>query len=168
VRLSSFHLLGYKKMALVEYGSDSDTEQQQPPSAPAPAPNTSKQALPAVQDEAGSDNDDDDTPYDPTDAFGINRISTEEQPAASSSKAAVVHSAPEVLVQVSLSTRLFEALLLDYNHRCLATLLRIDRAHVLMLSPYHYRTSRWQAALATRSSLALRTMSSSTTRLTTI
>lgn len=82
-------------MALVEYGSDSDTEQQ------IPAPNTSKQALPAVQDEPASD-DDDDTPYDPTDAFGINRISAEQQPAASTSKV-VVHSAPEVLVQVSLS-----------------------------------------------------------------
>ncbi|ORY70610.1 WD40-repeat-containing domain protein [Leucosporidium creatinivorum] len=82
-------------MALVEYGSDSDTEQQ------VPAPTTSKAAvaLPAVQDEAPSD-DDDDTPYDPTDAFGINRISTEDAPAASTSKA-VVHSAPEVLVQVS-------------------------------------------------------------------
>ena len=85
-------------MALVDYDSDSDSEQQPTPQSVA------KQQLPAVQDEAGSD--DEEAQFDPNDAFGISRIAAEEQRAAApTSKQLVAQSAPEVLVQVSSSSR---------------------------------------------------------------
>ncbi|GAA5879655.1 hypothetical protein JCM16303_004120 [Sporobolomyces ruberrimus] len=73
-------------MALVEYGSDSDTEQPQPRAEP-------KQLAPV---DSLDDNDDDDAHFDPSDAFGINKIKS-DAPTQSTSTKVTAQSAPDVI-----------------------------------------------------------------------
>ncbi|GAA5895842.1 WD40 repeat domain-containing protein [Sporobolomyces salmoneus] len=82
-------------MALVDYGSDSETEQ--------PAAVKSKQLAPvdanSIEHDQTSNNDDEAAEFDPTDAFGINQIQSDQLPAQSTSSGnkVVVKSAPDVI-----------------------------------------------------------------------
>jgi pre-mRNA-processing factor 17 len=76
-------------MALVEYGSDSDSEQQQ---------EEPRRTLPRVDDhDKEDDQEEDHAEFDPSDAFGINKITTEATTTNSTTIPTVKSSAPDVI-----------------------------------------------------------------------
>lgn len=89
-------------MALVDYGSDSDTEQQLPPKS------TRIDSLDRNDDKHDNEQEqEEEEEFDPTDAFGINKLQTIDPAAAASTtlqRAGGVNSAksaPEVISSVN-------------------------------------------------------------------
>ena len=104
-------------MALVDYNSDEEEDNvvSVPSDNTATVSSTSTRQLAAVHNDDQDGDDDEDDEFDPKDAFGINKLNQEEQQSkmastgkdnnvalAASAPAAAVHSAPQVLINVSL------------------------------------------------------------------